>query len=80
MAGKRARKKVNESAAALVDIDPCHNPLKKKDATLYNDIPSKPGIIRCLENLLIKKTGQRNNNIICSIRLFINLLALTFVL
>jgi hypothetical protein len=33
IAGNSARKKVKESAEALVVIDPCHKPLKKKILT-----------------------------------------------
>ena len=41
--GKTARKKLNEMDEALVVIYPLKMPWKKKEATLYNGKPSKPG-------------------------------------
>jgi hypothetical protein len=44
IAGKRAKKKLYEKAAALIESDPFCNPLIKNAATSYTGIPSKPGI------------------------------------
>jgi hypothetical protein len=41
--GKTARKKLNATDDARVVIEPLKIPWKKKEATLYSDIPSNPG-------------------------------------
>lgn len=80
MAGNSARKNVKDSAAALVVMDPCHNPLKKKETILYIDIPSNPGITIRLLSLFNTTAGHSIHFKILSTRLFINLLAINFVI
>ena len=55
--GNIARKKLNDMDEARVVMDPLKIPWKKKLATLYKGMPSKPGIITLFVNCKNFKTG-----------------------